>query len=278
MTRLTATFAALKAQNRAGLVTYVMAHDPDAETSLEVLKALPAAGADIIELGFPFTDPMADGPAIQAAGQRALAAGGSLRAAMALLARFRKVDQTTPVILMGYVNPVEQLGEAAFADAAAAAGADGAILVDLPPEEDAPIREALAARDLALIRLATPTTDPVRLKRVLDGGAGFLYYVSMTGVTGVGAVATTAVAPALAALRAATDLPIAVGFGVRTPDSAAALAKLADAVVVGSALVEAVGQAAGAGTPEQAAAAVSTRVAALATAVRTARTTQELEA
>lgn len=278
MTRLTATFAALKAQNRAGLVTYVMAHDPDPETCLAVLKALPAAGADVIELGFPFSDPMADGPAIQAAGQRALAAGGSLRSALALLARFREVDQTTPVVLMGYVNPVEQLGPAAFAEAAAAAGADGVILVDLPPEEDAPIREALAAQALDLIRLATPTTDPVRLKRVLDGGSGFLYYVSMTGVTGVGAVATAAVAPALAALRAATDLPIAVGFGVRTPDAAAALARLADAVVVGSALVDAIGDAAAAGTPDRAAAAVSTRVAALAAAIRAARTTQELEA
>jgi tryptophan synthase alpha chain len=272
MTRLAPTFAALKAQNRTGLIAYVMASDPDPETSLAALKALADSGADVIELGFPFTDPMADGPAIQAAAERALKAGGSLKNTLAQLAAFRKENQTTPVVLMGYLNPIAHMGEVAFAKAAAEAGADGVIVVDLPPEEDAALRSALQGHGLSLIRLATPTTDAARLPAVLSGVSGFVYYVSVTGVTGAAAPIADQAAEAVARLKRATDLPVAVGFGVRTEDMARAIAQTADAVVVGSALVETL--AARSGDPTAAVAALSQQVQRLAHAVHTARNAQ----
>lgn len=238
MTRLAPTFEALKAQNRAGFIAYLMAADPDPDTSLKALKALAAAGADVIELGFPFTDPMADGPAIQAAAERSLKAGGSLKRTLAQLSAFRTENQTTPVVLMGYLNPIAHMGEEVFAQAAADAGADGVIVVDLPPEEDEALRTALSAKGLSLIRLATPTTDAARLPAVLSGISGFVYYVSVTGVTGTAAPVATQAKEAVDRLKQATRLPIAVGFGVRDETMAAAIAQTADAVVVGSALVE----------------------------------------
>jgi tryptophan synthase alpha chain len=242
VTRLSARFAALKAQNRAGLIAYVMAGDPDAETALAIMRAAVAGGADVLELGFPFTDPMADGPTIQAAGLRALKSGTTLKTALDLIARFRAEDKDTPVILMGYANPVEAMGAHAFAAALNKAGGDGVILVDLPPEEDHDTRAALSEHGLSLIRLATPTTDAARLPAVLEGVSGFLYYVSMTGVTGVRSVASDAARAAVARLKQHTDLPIAVGFGIRTAEAAAEIARSADAVVVGSALVDEVAQ------------------------------------
>ncbi|MDZ4775896.1 MAG: tryptophan synthase subunit alpha [Alphaproteobacteria bacterium] len=267
--RIDQRFAALKAEGRAGLVAYVMAHDPDLETSLEIIKALPAAGADVIEVGFPFSDPMAEGPSIQKAAERGLKAGGTLHGVLDLVARFRETDQTTPVILMGYANPVEQMGAEAFAQRAKAAGADGAILVDLPPEEDIDIRTALGGQGLSLIRLATPTTDAARLPVVLEGVTGFLYYVSVTGVTGAQAVGVDAARAAVERLKRSTDLPIAVGFGVRDAQSASAIARVADAVVVGSAFVDVIAKAAADGSPVVQA--VSAKVQELARAVRTAR-------
>lgn len=267
--RIDQRFAALKAEGRAGLVAYVMAFDPDLETSLEIIKALPAAGADVIEVGFPFSDPMAEGPSIQKAAERGLKAGGSLRGTLDLVARFRETDQTTPVILMGYANPVEQMGAADFAARAKAVGADGAILVDLPPEEDVDVRSALGDQGLSLIRLATPTTDAARLPVVLEGVTGFLYYVSVTGVTGAQAIGVDAARAAVERLKRSTDLPIAVGFGVRDAQSASAIARVADAVVVGSAFVDIVAKAAADGTPV--AQAVSAKVNELARAVRSAR-------
>src|SRR5688572_8954590 len=214
-----------------------MTHDPDIDTAFEILRGLPAAGADVIELGFAFSDPMADGVSIQKAAVRALKAGGTLRKTLDLVARFRKEDQTTPVVLMGYANPVEQFGHDKFASEASKAGVDGAIVVDLPPEEDNDLRAALAPHDISLIRLATPTTDDRRLPRVLDGVSGFLYYVSVAGVTGANAATSQDVNTAVKRLKRATDLPVAVGFGVREPAAARAIAQAADAVVVGSAFV-----------------------------------------
>jgi tryptophan synthase alpha chain len=237
--RLDACFAELKRQGRAGFVAYVMAGDPDADASLAVLKGLPAAGADIIELGFPFSDPMADGPAIQRAALRALERGMTLSGTLALAARFRAGDATTPVVLMGYLNPVLSYGLAKFAADAAKAGVDGVILVDCPPEEAAPVLDVFDPAGLALIRLATPTTDDQRLPTVVRRTSGFVYYVSVAGVTGVKAAVAEAVAPAVARVKAASGLPVAVGFGIRTPDQAAAVARVADAAVVGSALVDA---------------------------------------
>ena len=265
--RLSARFAALKAAERAGLIAYVMAGDPDLETTLPILRAAVAAGADVIELGFPFTDPMADGPTIQRAALRALASGTTLARVLDLVARFRAEDADTPLILMGYSNPIERMGLDAFAERAATAGMDGAIVVDLPPEEDFELRAAFAPRNLSLIRLATPTTDEKRLPTVLDGVSGFLYYVSLTGVTGVQAVGVEAARAAAVRLKAATDLPVAVGFGVRDPDVAAAIARSADAVVVGSAIVDAIAD----GPPETAPQRVADKVGALAAAVRQAR-------
>ena len=268
--RIAARFAALKREGRAGLVAYVMASDPDWETSLEIVKALPAAGADLIELGFPFTDPMADGPSVQRAGERALKAGGSLRKTLALTAEFRKIDQETPVILMGYSNPVERMGHLAFAQAAHKSGVDGAIVVDAPPEEDASLRGALAGEGLSLIRFATPTTDDSRLHTILEGVSGFLYYVSFTGVTGAKSIVSDVAGAAVARIKKATDLPVAVGFGVREPAQAAHIARVADAVVVGSAFVDIVGES----SPASAPAAVAEKVRVLSAAIRGARLPQ----
>ena len=236
--RIDRRFAALKAEDRAGFVTYVMAGDPDAATTLSVLKGLPAAGADLIELGFPFSDPMAEGPTIQRAAQRGLKSGMTLQGTLDLVAAFREGDQDTPVILMGYLNPVLNKGFETFASLAAKAGVDGLIIVDCPPEEADPLSDALEAEGIALIRLAAPTTDAARLPMVVRRTSGFVYYVSVAGVTGVKSADAADVAPAVERLRKASGLPVAVGFGIRTPDQAAAVAKVADAAVVGSALVD----------------------------------------
>ena len=237
--RIDATFARARAEHRAVLVTYVMAGDPDPATSLEVLMALPGAGADILEFGLPFTDPMADGPAIQAAGLRALKAGQTVAGTLDLVRRFRVGNDTTPIVLMGYYNPIHTYGVARFLDDAVAAGVDGLIVVDLPPEEDAELCLPALARGIAFIRLATPTTDERRLPTVLANTAGFVYYVSITGVTGTATPDFGKVSEAVARIRRHTDLPVVVGFGVRTGAHAAAIARGADGVVVGSALVDA---------------------------------------
>jgi tryptophan synthase alpha chain len=238
--RLAARFALTKAQNRAALVTYVMAGDPDADTAAAILDALPAAGADIIELGLPFTDPMADGPAIQAAGLRALKAGQTTARTLDLVRRFRAQDGETPVILMGYFNPIHTYGVERFLADAKAAGADGFIVVDLPPEMDAEFCLPALAAGFAFIRLATPTTDERRLPAVLANTAGFVYYVSITGVTGTATPDFDRVGAAVARIKQQTDLPVVVGFGVKSGAHAAAVARNADGVVVGSALVDAV--------------------------------------
>jgi tryptophan synthase alpha chain len=266
-TRLASRFGALKREGRAGLVAYVMASDPDHETCFEILRGLPSAGADVIELGFPFSDPMADGPSVQRAALRALKAGGSLRQSLELARRFRETNADTPLILMGYANPIESMGYDAFAKSMAASGADGAIVVDLPPEEDAPLRATFAANGLSIIRLATPTTDDQRLTKVLEGASGFLYYVSVAGVTGANAATSAQVRAAVERLKRATDLPIAVGFGVREPEAARAIAVNADAVVIGSAIVDEIT----AGPAPQAVERVLRKVAQLGEAVRSAR-------
>lgn len=276
--RLTARFAKLKAEGRAGLVAYIMAADPDLETSYAILKAVAAAGADVIELGFPFSDPMADGPAIQKAAERSLKAGGSLRNTLAMVKRFRAEDPDTPLVLMGYANPVEQMGHARFAEQAEASGADGVIVVDLPPEEDRELRQALKSVDISLIRLAAPTTDDRRLPRILEGVSGFLYYVSVTGVTGAQAPAAQNARQAVERLKRATDLPVAVGFGVREPAAAAELAQVADAVVVGSAFVDLVAKAVESGAPSDAPRLVAEKVRSLADAIRGARLKEEVSA
>jgi tryptophan synthase alpha chain len=234
--RLTTRFAELSAYNRAGFVAYMMAGDGDSQA---LLNTLPAAGADVIELGMPFTDPMADGPSIQASALRALEAGMTLKGTLAQAAEFRKRDTETPLVLMGYANPIFSMGWEAFAKAAAKSGVDGLICVDIPPEEDTELRTALNKQDIALIRLATPTTDDVRLATVVANTSGFVYYVSTTGVTGAGTGVVTEVGAAVDRVKAASGLPVAVGFGVREPEQAAAIAKRADAVVVGSAIVDA---------------------------------------
>jgi len=265
--RLASRFASLKRANRAALVAYVMASDPDHDTCFEILRGLPKAGADIIELGFPFTDPTADGPSIQKAALRALKAGGSLKNTLELARRFRETNADTPLILMGYANPIESMGYDAFAQAMHTSGADGVIIVDLPPEEDAPLRAVFAKHDLSIIRLATPTTDDNRLTKVLAGASGFLYYVSVAGVTGANAATAEAVRAAVERLKRATTLPIAVGFGVREPEAARAIAQTADAVVVGSAFVDEIAV----GARAQAAERVLRKVAQLSEAVRLAR-------
>jgi tryptophan synthase alpha chain len=236
--RLSTAFAKAKAEGRAALIAYVMAGDPDLETCAAILDALPAAGVDVIELGFPFTDPMADGPAIQRAGIRALAGGVTLNKVLALAANFRAKHKDTALIVMGYLNPVESMGYAAFAMRAHECGVDGAIIVDAPPEEDHDLRAAMGDCDLALIRLATPTTDVARLPKVIAGVTGFVYYVSVAGITGDKAIAAADIGAAVARVRAASGLPVAVGFGIKTPEAAAQTALIADGVVVGSALVE----------------------------------------
>ncbi len=239
MTRIDTRFAELAREGRAALVTFIMGGDPDLETTLALLKALPAAGADVIELGMPFTDPMADGPAIQAAGLRALAAHTTLAKVLKLAAEFRKADAATPLILMGYYNPIYVYGVPRFLADAKAAGVDGVIVVDLPPEEDSELCLPAQEAGLAFIRLATPTTDDARLPAVLAHTAGFVYYVSITGITGAATPDYSKVAAAVARLKRHTSLPVAVGFGVKNAESAAAIAKVADGVVVGSALVDA---------------------------------------
>lgn len=236
--RIDRRFAALKAEGRAAFIAYVMAGDPDAATALEIVKGLPAAGADIIELGFPFSDPMAEGPTIQRASQRALAQKMTLNGTLDLVRAFREGDQDTPIILMGYLNPLMNKGFEAFARQAKAAGVDGLIVVDCPPEEADPLTDALEAEGLSLIRLASPTTDDARLPVVVRRTSGFVYYVSVAGVTGVKEADADSVSPAVERVRAASGLPVAVGFGIRTPERAAEIARVADAAVVGSALVD----------------------------------------
>ena len=238
--RIERRFAALKAEGRAGLVTYLTCGDPDAESFARLLSALPASGADLIEIGMPFSDPMADGPSIQAAGLRALKAGMTLAKTLDIVRHFRNTDAATPIVLMGYYNPIFRYGVERFLAAAKAAGVDGLIVVDLPPEHDDELCLPALAQGLDFIRLATPTSDDRRLPAVLKHTAGFIYYVSIAGITGTKAVDTDGVARAVARLRRHSRLPVAVGFGIRTPDQAAAVARIADGTVVGSALVDAV--------------------------------------
>jgi tryptophan synthase alpha chain len=240
--RIDRRFAALNKQGRAALVTFTMAGDPDYATSLAILKALPKAGADVIELGMPFTDPMADGPAIQAAGLRALDGGQNMKKTLAAVRDFRAGDDATPIVLMGYYNPIYIYGVERFLADAKAVGVDGLIVVDLPPEEDSELCLPARKAGLSFIRLATPTTDEKRLATVLTNTAGFVYYVSITGITGAAAPDTGKVAAAVARIKRHTKLPVCVGFGVRTAAHARAIAEGADGVVVGSALVEAVRQ------------------------------------
>jgi tryptophan synthase alpha chain len=241
-TRIERRFAALKNEGRAALVTFTMAGDPDYDTSLAIAKALPKAGADVIELGMPFTDPMADGPAIQAAGLRALKSGQRMTKTLALVRDLRKDDDETPIVLMGYYNPIYVYGSDRFLADAKAAGVDGLIVVDLPPEEDEELCLPALKAGLNFIRLATPTTDDKRLPAVLTNTSGFVYYVSVTGITGAAAPDTTKATAAVARIKRHTRLPVAVGFGVRTAEQARAIAEGADGVVVGSALVDALHQ------------------------------------
>jgi tryptophan synthase alpha chain len=238
--RITERFAQCRAEGRAALVPFVTAGDPDFEASLDILRGLPAAGADLVELGMPFSDPMADGPPVQAAGLRALKAGQTLAKTLDLARRFREDDADTPLVLMGYYNPIYRYGTEAFIAAAAAAGVDGLIIVDLPPEEDEELRRPAEAAGLSVIRLLTPTTDAARLPAVLASTSGFLYYVSITGITGAATPDFGRVSTAVSRIKAATDLPVVVGFGVKTAEHAAAAARAADGVAVGSALVEGV--------------------------------------
>ena len=241
MTRIDAKFAALKAEGRKAFVAYIMAGDPDYETSLEIVKGLPEAGVDVIELGLPFTDPMADGPTIQLAGQRALDGGMTLNKTLELARTFRETDNTTPIVLMGYYNPIYSHGVDSFLADAKAAGIDGLIIVDLPPEEDEELCIPAQAAGLNFIRLATPTTDDKRLPKVLQNTSGFVYYVSITGITGAAAAVATDVGPEVARIKSATDLPVIVGFGIKTPEANRDIAKIADGAVVGSAIVERIG-------------------------------------
>ncbi|MBL8839360.1 MAG: tryptophan synthase subunit alpha [Alphaproteobacteria bacterium] len=276
MSRIERRFAALKREGRAGLVVFVMGGDPDAAASRAIVEGLPGAGADLIEIGMPFSDPMADGPAIQQAGLRALASGADMKATLALARSLRAKDADVPIVLMGYYNPIYAYGTDRFAADAAAAGVDGLIIVDLPPEEAGEFTPSATANGLSIIRLATPTTDEARLPAVVDGASGFLYYVAVQGVTGTKAAAVDHVREALARIRRKTGLPVAVGFGIRTPAQAAAMAEVADAVVVGTAVVDAIAAALGRdGRPDPAkaspAAAAHDLVKALAAAVRAAR-------
>jgi len=271
-TRFADCFAACAAQNRPALGIFTMAGDPDAETGAKILAALPAAGADFIELGMPFSDPMADGPGVQAAGQRALAAGQTLNKTLAMVTTFRKADSKTPILLMGYYNPIYIHGVDAFIKDALAAGVDGLIVVDLPPEEDAEFCIPALRAGLNFIRLATPTTDDRRLPVVLKNTSGFVYYVSMTGITGAAIKSYAAVGDAVQRIKAHTDLPVAVGFGIKTADDAAAVGRHADGVVVGTAICNAIAGSLSAGkaTPGTVAAA-TTLVSGLASGVRRAR-------
>lgn len=240
MTRIDKRFAALKREGRAGLVTFITAGDPDYASSLAILKALPGAGADIIELGMPFSDPMADGPAIQASSQRALSAGQTMEKTLQMVTAFRAADDATPIVLMGYYNPIYVYPVDRFIADAVEAGTDGLIVVDMPPEEDTELRPAAAAAGLNFIRLATPTTDGRRMPAVLANTSGFVYYVSIAGITGTKAPDLSEVGGHVARIKAQTNLPIAVGFGVKTESQVGAIARLAEGVVVGSALVSAI--------------------------------------
>jgi tryptophan synthase alpha chain len=237
MTRIDAKFSALAAAGKKAFVSYVMAGDPDYDASLELVKGLPAAGVDIIELGLPFTDPMADGPTIQLAGQRALSAGMTLERTLDMARAFRETDDTTPIVLMGYYNPIYNRGVDKFLADAKAAGIDGLIIVDLPPEEDDELCIPAQKAGLNFIRLATPTTDAKRLPKVLENTSGFVYYVSITGITGAAAPQAVDVAPEVARIKSQTELPVIVGFGIRTPEASRAIAAIADGAVVGSAIV-----------------------------------------
>ncbi len=238
MTRIEDRFARLKAEGKKAFVAYIMAGDPDLETSLSIMKGLPAAGVDVIELGMPFTDPMADGPTIQLAGQRALEGGQTLEKTLQMARSFRNDDQTTPIVMMGYYNPIFNRGVDRFLVDAKDAGIDGLIVVDLPPEEDEELCIPAQKAGLNFIRLATPTTDEKRLPKVLQNTSGFVYYVSITGITGAASAQAAEVGPEVARIKASTDLPVIVGFGIRTPEAAEAIARVADGAVVGSAIVK----------------------------------------
>lgn len=266
MTRLSTAFATARDEHRAALVAFVTAGDPSPQATPAILDALVAGGADVIELGMPFTDPMADGPAIQSANIRSLAAGTTTADILRIATDFRGRHPNVPLVLMGYANPMLRRGPDWFANAARDAGVDGVICVDLPPEEDDALGPELRAAGIAPIRLATPTTDAARLPQVLEGASGFVYYVSVAGITGLQQAAQSSIEAAVARLKASTDLPIAVGFGVRTPEQAAAIARVADGVVVGSAIVELVAQH-GADAP----AAVTAYIQTLSAAIRAAR-------
>lgn len=239
MSRIADTFAALK---RPALITFITAGDPDARRSLEILKSLPAAGADIIELGMPFTDPMADGPVIQAAGLRALDAGANMQQTLSMVQQFRKENSTTPIVLMGYANPILQYGNEKFCADSAKAGVDGLIIVDLPPEESDELETAAKKNGLDFIRLLTPTTDENRIPTVVKNASGFLYYVSVTGITGAAKADPESIRPHIEQIRKHTNLPIAIGFGIKTPEDAKALAKIGDGVVVGSSIVNTIAE------------------------------------
>ena len=242
MTRIDDTFARLKSQGKKAFVAYVMAGDPDEAASLEVVQGLPGAGVDIIELGMPFTDPMADGPTIQAAGQRALEGGMTMDRVLAMVRSFRAGDDRTPIVLMGYYNPIYSRGVDRFLTEAKEAGIDGLIVVDLPPEEDSELCLPAQAAGLNFIRLATPTTDDRRLPKVLQNTSGFVYYVSITGITGAASAQATDVGPEVARIKRSTDLPVIVGFGITTPEAARTIAGVADGCVVGSAIVKDIGE------------------------------------
>ena len=241
MTRIDDTFAQLRAANKKAFVAYIMGGDPDYHTSLEVMKGLPGAGVDVIELGMPFTDPMADGPTIQLAGQRALEGGQTLQKTLDMAREFRKTDTTTPIVMMGYYNPIYARGVETFLSDCAECGVDGLIVVDLPPEEDSELCIPAQAAGLNFIRLATPTTDDKRLPKVLQNTSGFVYYVSITGITGAAAAEATDVGPEVARIKSATDLPVIVGFGIRDPETSRSIASVADGAVVGSAIVAKIG-------------------------------------
>jgi tryptophan synthase alpha chain len=267
--RIDARFAALKAEGRAAFIPYIMAGDPDAATSLKILKGLPAAGADLIELGFPFSDPMAEGPPIQRAAGRALRTGMTLDGVLALARTFREVDQATPLILMGYMNIVVTRGFDRFAQDISAAGVDGVIIVDCPPEESGPLADALDKVEVSLLHLFTPTSDDARMAVIARRTSGFAYYVAVAGVTGVKEADAATVAPHVERVRRASGLPVAVGFGIKTPERAAAIAQVADAAVVGSALVDEVAEAVD--LNEDVTVRVLSKVESLAKAVRSAR-------
>ena len=240
--RIASTFSRLSKEHRAGLVTFITAGDPNLQTSLEILHRLPSAGADIIEIGMPFSDPMADGPAIQAASLRSLANGGSLRATLEMVRSFREKDQTTPLILMGYFNPIYQYGTTQFVNDAASAGVDGLIMVDLPPEEDDELCDPARTAGLHWIRLVTPTTNASRLSDVLANSSGFVYYVSIAGITGTQSAAAASIEKAVQQIKSKSDLPVAVGFGIKTREQVKEIGNIAEGVVVGSAIVNEIEQ------------------------------------